>query len=63
MIVIQHILTFYAVGAFLMGGVVASMDSVNFHVRGRPMPCPRLWAGVVSAIFWPLVLFKIVTGK
>lgn len=54
---------FYGIAGFVVGGFVASMDKVNFSIRGRNMPYPRVWVFFVTAALWPLALLKMVTGK
>lgn len=60
---LQNFLIFYGVAGFVIGGFVAGMDSVNFQFRGRPAPWPRLWAGAIAAIAWPVILWKLATGR
>jgi hypothetical protein len=58
--ILKQMLILYAIGAFLIGGVVASMNEVSFKVRGKPVRFPRLTAGCVAAMIWPAVILQLL---
>lgn len=58
-----QIATIYAIGACVMGTMVSAMDTVNFRVRGRPVPCARLVAGIFAGIIWPAVIYQMIMPR
>jgi hypothetical protein len=61
--ILKQILIVYLIGAFLTGGIVASMEKVSFNVRGKPARFPRLLAGSVAAMIWPAVIWQLLVPR
>lgn len=58
--ILAKAMLFYATAGVIIGAFVASMDTVNFRVKGHPVRFPRLAAGLVAGLIWPAVMWLIL---
>jgi hypothetical protein len=53
----------YTIAGFIVGGFVAAIDDVQFSFLSKKLPHPRIFAGLLAGLIWPLVLIKMVSGR
>ncbi len=58
--IIEHVALVYVIAAVVFGCMISIMDQVSVTSMGKPIRFPRLAAGIVGGMLWPLVFWLLV---